>query len=360
MIGGTGSHELVVPSELGECVVVRCPACGYAANQEVARASRTVRDDVDGGAGPAELVATPNVKTIDDLVAFFGLPAAAFLKTLIYQAGGNLVAAVIPGDREVNDVKLANLLGVPAVELASDAALLQAGLTRGYLSPVGLTGITALIDETVESRGYIVGANQPDYHLRNVVPGRDFPVERRADLALVGVGFSCPSCGEALSEWRGLEVGHTFKLGTKYSGALGATYLGSDGREAPIVMGCYGIGLDRLLSAIVDANHDERGIIWPAAVAPYQVQLVGLNLDNPAVAETAEQVYASLIHAGREVLYDDRSDSPGAKFADADLIGLPIRLTVSQRSLRQGAVERTIRKNRESTLVPLADLAGVI
>jgi prolyl-tRNA synthetase len=361
MIGGSGSHEFVYPSDLGEAVILRCPSCGYAANQEIARARTADQlEPFPGAVPPPEPVHTPNVATIAELQAFLGLPADALLKTLIYHTGRELAAAVIHGNRDVNEVKLANALGVPAVRLASDEELRLAGINRGFISPIGLSVGQLVVDAGVSERPYVAGANRPDYHLRNVVPGRDFALDRVADLTLVAAGASCPHCGKPLVEEQALEVGHTFKLGTKYSAAMGATFHGPDGHDAPIVMGCYGIGLDRLLAAIVQANHDERGIIWPAAVAPYPVHLVGLNLDFPEVAEAAESVYATLGAAGVEPLFDDRPDSPGVKFADADLIGVPLRLTVSRRSLRQSSVELTVRATNQSSLVPLAEVAAAV
>ncbi len=361
MIGGSGSHEFVYPSDLGEAVILRCPSCGYAANQEIARARTADQlEPFPGAVPPPEPVHTPNVATIAELQAFLGLPADALLKTLIYHTGRELAAAVIHGNRDVNEVKLANALGVPAVRLATDEELRLAGINRGFISPIGLSVGQLVVDAGVSERPYVAGANRPDYHLRNVVPGRDFALDRVADLTLVAAGASCPHCGKPLVEEQALEVGHTFKLGTKYSAAMGATFLGPDGHDAPIVMGCYGIGLDRLLAAIVQANHDERGIIWPAAVAPYPVHLVGLNLDFPEVAEAAESVYATLGAAGVEPLFDDRPDSPGVKFADADLIGVPLRLTVSRRSLRQSSVELTVRATNQSSLVPLAEVAAAV
>jgi prolyl-tRNA synthetase len=356
MIGGTGSHEFILVSEVGEAVVILCTSCAYAANQEIAVARRpTFYTDVEAAAPPAELVPTPNVKTIEDLERFFGLPPDAFLKTVIYRTDDRLVAAVVTGGSEVNEVKLGNAIHATNLRLATDEELAAARITPGFVSPVGLQGVEIILDEGVLPHAYIAGANRKDYHLRNVLPGRDFPRDHVADIALVSAGQACILCGGALIEQQGLELGHTFKLGTKYSEAMGARYLGPDGREAPVVMGCYGIGLDRLLTAIVEANHDEKGIVWPASVAPYHVYLVGLNLDNPDVAAAAERLYDDLCTKKVEVLYDDRVESPGVKFADADLIGLPLRVTVSTRSLKQNSVELTPRRTGQSTLVPVAE-----
>ena len=361
LIGGTGSHEFVVPSSLGEATIVRCATCGYAANQEVAVARKPNLDTaIAAAAPPVELVETPGAKTIADLESFFALPADAFLKTVVYSAAGRLAMVAIRGDMEVNEVKLANYLGVPEVRLATDPELVAAGLPAGYVSPVGQTAVELVVDDGVVQRAYIAGANQPDYHYRNVLPGRDFGLERTADVALASAGGACFNCGEALAEEQVLEVGHTFKLGTKYSAAMSANFLDAAGNSEPIWMGCYGIGLDRLISAVVDHNHDSKGIVWPPSVAPYDVQLVALNVDRPEVAAAAEQAYRDLQTAGVEVLYDDRPESAGVKFADADLIGLPLRITVSPRSLKNGGAELTVRKTLRSTLIPTAEIARTV
>ncbi len=361
MIGGTGSHEFILPSPVGEAVIIRCTACTYAANQEIAVARRpTYYTDIEAAAPPVEPVETPGVTTIEDLERFFNLPPEAFLKTVVYQGDDRLIAAVVTGGTTINEVKLANVAQVGNLQLASEEALRAAGITPGFVSPVGLHGAEIIVDEAVLPHTYVAGANRKDYHLRNVLPGRDFPRDHVADIALVSAGSSCILCGGALVEQQGIELGHTFKLGTKYSAALGARYLGREGREEPIFMGCYGIGLDRLLTAVVEANHDDKGITWPASVAPYQIHLLGLNLDSPDVAAAADDLYRSLLALGVEVLYDDRLETPGVKLADADLIGLPLRVTVSARSLRQNAVELTPRRTGQHVLVPRVDAIAQI
>ena len=356
MIGGTGSHEFLLPSDIGEAVIVRCQQCGYAANQEIATAMQQPPSVDVAAAPPPELVETPNIKSIEALEEFFNLPPDAFLKTIVYSVEGKLVAAIVRGDQEINEVKLANALHVPGVRLANDQELANLHIATGFVSPVGLANLEVLVDDAVPGRSYIAGANRKDYHLKNVLPGRDFPLDHTVAIALVTAGDPCIRCGNSLVTGPGLELGHTFKLGTKYSAAMHADFLGPDGRESPIFMGCYGIGLDRLLSAVVDANHDDRGIVWPASIAPYQIHLVGLNLDRPEVAIAADRLYDDLRRQNVEVLYDDRQESPGVKFADADLIGLPLRVTVSQRTLKQNSLELTPRRTRENSLVP-ADLA---
>lgn len=354
LIGGTGSYEFIMLSDVGEDTIIRCGTCGYAANREIAVAGPSSVDDaIASAAPPVEKVFTPQVKTIDDLEAFFNLPPDAFLKTVVYSVEGKLVAAVVRGDTDVNEPKIKRVLQTPDLRLANEAELAAGGIVAGFVSPVGLQSATIIVDRAVPERSYVAGANEKDYHLKNVLPGRDFPLTSVADVSIVQPGQPCPQCGGPLEAQRGLELGHLFKLGTKYSAPMGANYLGPDGHEAPIVMGCYGIGVDRLLSAVVESNHDDWGIVWPASIAPYRIMLIGLNLDTPAVAEAANQLYQSLLAQGEEVLFDDRSETPGVKFADADLLGFPLRLTVSQRTMRQNAVELTPRRTRQSEIVPL-------
>lgn len=361
LIGGTGSHEFILPTEIGEAVIVRCTACTYAANQEIAVARRpTFYTDIAAAAPPPELVRTPGIRTIEELERFFQLPPDAFLKTVVYTADGRLVAAVVPGDSEVNEIKLARVVHADRLRLATDDELRSAGISPGFVSPVGLQGAEIVVDHGIRPQAYVAGANRPDHHLKNVLPGRDFPMALVADLTVARAGQACILCGDALIEQRGLELGHTFKLGVKYSEAMGARYLGPDGQEKPIVMGCYGIGLDRLLTAVVEINRDGKGIVWPPSVAPFQVHLLGLNLDQPRVIAAAEQLYHDLVVGGVETLYDDRPESPGVKFADADLIGLPLRVTVSERSLRQGSVELTPRRTGQSNLVALDQAVATI
>ncbi|MHB1132271.1 MAG: proline--tRNA ligase [Chloroflexota bacterium] len=360
MMGGTGSHEFMMLSATGEDTLMLCGQCGYAANLE--RAEFAKPEPVGRASDTAvEEVHTPDVKTIDQLAQFFGAPQGAMLKTVVYRAGyaagDRLIAAVIRGDLAVNEAKLARALGTGNFRLANDEELRAKGIHPGFVSPVGLEGVHVLADDSVrEDAEYVAGANRPDTHLRHVRLGRDFQAYQVADIAAAREGDSCPRCGGILRAERGIEAGHTFKLGTKYSKALGANYLGSDGVERPIVMGCYGIGVDRLLAAVVEQNHDEHGIVWPKSIAPLHVHLVGLGMDKADVAAYAEELYAELEAAGYEVLFDDREETPGVKFNDADLIGLPLRLTVSQRTLRGRQVEMKPRSGKEVSVVARDEL----
>ncbi|MCL4464458.1 MAG: proline--tRNA ligase [Chloroflexi bacterium] len=356
MMGGTGSHEFVMLSPTGEDTFMLCQGCGYAANLERAEFVKPA-PVLPPSDEPAELVATPGAKTIDDLVNLFGLPAGAMLKTVVYAEGERLVAAVIRGDLAVNEAKLARALHTAHFHLATDEELRAHGVYPGYVSPVGLEGVHILVDDSIrEDTEYIAGANRPDAHLRHTRLGRDFQADEVADIAAAREGDPCPRCGGTLHAERGIEAGHTFKLGTKYSAAMGATYLGADGQERPIIMGCYGIGVDRLIASVVEQSHDERGIMWPKSIAPFQVQLVALGMDDAALAAYAENVYQELSAAGYEVLFDDRDDTPGVKFNDADLIGTPLRLTVSQRTMSAAQVELKPRTAKQFSLVPRGEL----
>ncbi len=365
MMGGTGSHEYMLPAEFGEDTLVRCAACGYAANMEAARGAKgeTRFLKENGFLEPVEAVDTPGVTTIAALIEFFGIAPENFLKTVAYSVdeGRELVLAVIRGDLAINEVKLAKVLGTTDFVLASEGELQAHGTTGGFISPVGLTGVRVIADDSVETVDeFVAGGNKADVHLRHVRLGRDFRPHVVADIALVRDGDGCPHCGQPLAVLRGVELGHTFKLGVKYSQAMGAKYLDAEGNEQTMFMGCYGIGLDRLMAAVAEHHHDERGLIWPRAIAPYQVILVGLQLDRPTVAEAAEKLYTALQAQGLEVLFDDRAASPGVKFADADLIGIPVRVVVSPRGVEAGSAELKLRTAGQKQLVSLAEVPSAV
>ena len=353
-IGGKDSHEFILIADSGEDQIVQCAGCGFAANLE--RASGVKSPQPKTGPLPLEEVATPGIKTIKGLADFVGVPESKTLKAVFYSADGETVFIVIRGDLEVNDVKLKNLLHAADLRLATEEEVKAAGLVAGSASPVGRGDLKCIADDSIElGDNFVVGANKPDTHLLNANYPRDFRADTITDIAEVQVGQGCPQCGEALSITRGIEVGHVFKLGTFFSEALGAYYSDREGHQKPIVMGCYGIGVGRLMAAAMEQNHDEHGIVWPIPIAPYQVHLCALSLDRPGVADAADQLYESLEAAGLEVLYDDRDDSPGVKFNDADLLGIPVRLTVSPRNLKQDAVEITDRTTLEKRMAPMSD-----
>lgn len=361
-IGGSRSHEFQVLADSGEDAIVGCTACDYAANVEQAELEPAQREAAPGG--PAlETVETPDKRTIAEVSEYLGLDATRFVKTLIVDADGALHAVLVRGDHDLNEIKLAKVLGADAVRLADDAQVVAAtGAPVGFAGPVGLKGVESIIaDHAVRGlRDAVVGANAADAHHMHVDEGRDFRVARFADLRLAVDGDPCPRCGGALKGYRGIEVGHVFFLGTKYSEAMRCNYLDESGREQPMVMGCYGIGVTRIMAAAIEQNHDERGIIWPRAIAPYQVAVLPLQMNKADVVEAAESIYARLSDAGIETLLDDRNERAGAKFADAELIGAPLRIAIGGRGLREGIVELKVRGGDAVEKIPLDRLDGEI
>lgn len=363
-IGGKDSQEFMHLTDVGEDTVLLCESCGYAANTEKADHRKLALPPED--LKPLEEVATPNVKTIEALSQFLGVPYERTLKAVFYAAAGQEhVFVAIRGDLAVNETKLRNALGGAELRLMEDREVEATGLVAGSASPVGLRQqakrpLRVVADDSVlASHNLVAGANKPDIHLRNVNYERDWQADIVADISLARENDPCPQCHQGtLAVHRGIEIGHIFKLGTIYTEKLGATFLDQEGKQRPAVMGCYGIGLDRLLGTIIEASHDERGIIWPPSIAPYAVHLVALSADKPGVRETAERLYQELLDRGVEVLYDDRDESPGVKFADADLLGMPLRVTVSPRTLEKDSVELKRRTESETTLVPLGEAVG--
>jgi prolyl-tRNA synthetase len=353
-IGGKDSQEFLFLTEIGEDTALLCPTCHYAANAE--RAEFRKRPPTPAEPLPLEEVATPGAKTIEAVASLLKVPSHETLKAVFYLADGEPVFVAIRGDLEVNEIKLRNALHALDLALMDDEAVRRAGLVAGYASPVGVGGIKVVADTSaVESPNLVAGANKADTHVRNANHGRDWTADIVTDIALAREGDPCPRCGAALETRRGVEMGHIFKLGTVYSDKMGATFLDDAGQSHPLVMGCYGIGVGRLLAAVVEANHDERGIIWPSELTPFDVHLVALNLDRDSVRDTAERLFGELQAAGLRVLYDDRDETAGVKFNDADLLGLPVRLTISPRTLERGAVEIKPRTEKEFASVPLAE-----
>ncbi len=367
VMGGAASHEFMFLHSQGEDTLLVCPACGHAANAE---AARFTKDAVDAPpAGEVVKVVTPGATTIAAVAEMLGVETRRTFKAVFYSSSaGEIVFAVIRGDLEVNEVKLSAALGGAALEPATPEALQAAGLVVGYASPMGVRALQAQgrairvvgDDSLVSAAGFVAGANEPGYHLVEVNYPRDFQVDLLTDIALARAGDACPVCGGTLAEERAIEVGHVFKLGTRYSEALGATYLDAEGVARPIVMGSYGIGLGRLLACIIEQHHDEQGIVWPPEVAPYDVHLLSLGRPGTEVETAADVLEARLQEAGLSVLYDDRNERAGVKFNDADLIGLPVRLTVSDRALAQGAIEVKLRWEAERRLVPQSELLPAV
>ncbi|MFW2387129.1 MAG: proline--tRNA ligase [Polyangiales bacterium] len=354
-IGGKQSAEFQVLAQTGEDWIVACGDCDYAANVEIAQAGRAEPPKTTSTGGAAlEKVETPNTRSIDEVVAFFSgdTTAAHTLKSLLYVAGEELVLAVVRGDHDVNEIGLARQLGVDEVLLASDGAVKEAtGTEIGFVGPVGFTGRIIADPDAVAVQNAIAGAGETPYHYRNVNHGRDFEAEV-ASIRQATSGDPCPNCDGTLELYRGIEGGHIFVLGTHYTDRMNATFLNEEGESQSIVMGCYGIGVSRLVAAIMEQHHDENGIRWPVNVAPYQVIITPIGKDEAPLAKATE-IYDGLRSAGVEVLLDDRSERPGVKFKDADLLGIPLRITVGARGLKQGTVELKKRSEADSTDVPL-------
>jgi prolyl-tRNA synthetase len=355
-IGGKDSHEFMVATEIGEDEIIYCNRCGYVANVERAGFVKAKMDEES--LLPLQEVATPGAKTIEEVANFLGVPKNRTLKAVFYATDGKLVFVTIRGDLEVNEVKLRNALKCSELRLANDEEVKKSGLVAGSASAVGLKGVKVIADDSITAgHNFVVGANRDGYHFKNANYPRDFKVDIITDIALAKAGYQCLKCGNPLMSRRGIEIGHIFKLGTVFSQRQGALYIDRDGVQKPLVMGCYGIGIGRLLAAVIEQNHDEKGITWPVSLAPYQIYLCALGMDEQAVAEAAEKLYTELCRKRFEVLYDDRNESPGVKFNDADLIGMPVRLTVSRRTLKTSSVEVKLRTGKDIELVPLAGVA---
>ncbi len=355
-IGGKESHEFMVITETGEDEIMYCNHCQYAANADKAQ---SIISKIEGEEPLSlEEVDTPGMATIEEVSSFLKVPQSKTLKAVFYVADSKLVFVVIRGDLEVNEVKLKNFLQCFELRLATETEVIGAGIVVGSASPLGISGIKVIADNSITSgTNFIAGANKPDTHFRNVNYPRDFRVDLVIDIAKARAGEGCPKCGSKLSSTHGIEVGHIFKLGTFISEKLGALFIDANGISHPIVMGSYGIGLGRLLAAAIEQNHDDKGIIWPLPIAPYHIYLCSLYLENPQVATMAENLYAELKAEGLEVLFDDRKESPGVKFNDADLLGIPIRVTISPRTLETNSVEIKRRSEKESQLLPLEGIA---
>jgi prolyl-tRNA synthetase len=364
-IGGSASHEFMVLASSGEDAIVSCSACRYAANVEKAEGIRQQK----GGAGVQVLtkVHTPDKKTITEVSEFLGLSLSSTVKSLVLSSGdGKFVMALVRGDHELNELKLKNHLGWDEIQMATDDDILRfTGSPPGFLGPVGLKEeLSVVADYTIESMlDLVIGANETDQHFTGANVGRDFNISQFADIRLIGVNDPCPRCTDGVLEvWRGIEVGHVFKLGTKYSSTMNALYLDKDGKEQTIFMGCYGIGIGRTVAASIEQNHDTNGVIWPLPLAPFHCSVVAINAQkDDAVMAVAQDIHDRLESAGIEVLLDDRDERPGVKFKDHDLIGIPLRIVVGGKNLADGKVEYKLRAGGDmQLLVPEQAIENVI
>ena len=350
----------MVASEVGEESLLICDKCGYRANQEKAEYKR-ISEKSDEAEEELKVVETPNVKTIDQLVEFFKCGSLKFLKSIIYEADGKPVMVVITGDREINEHKLKNLLGADKLEIAPDTVVEKVtGAPVGFAGPVSNFKQKMVCDFSVKYiKNGITGANKTDRHYTGVNPGRDFEIKLEGDITSAIGGDHCMKCDEKMYEKKGIEVGHIFKLGYKYTESMNVTVLNENGKAVMPIMGCYGVGVNRTMAAIVEQHNDDRGIIWPVAVAPFHVHLVGIGKKVEEI-KVIDEIYELLIDSGIEVLYDDRKASPGFKFADADLIGLPVRITVGKSYFQNGEIELKKRISEEVIKVKKEELIDKI
>jgi prolyl-tRNA synthetase len=360
-IGGSFSHELMVLADTGEDTIVSCDACDYAANLEKAEI-RAPEPVSSAGAGAKKKVETPGVSTIEQVSEFLGVRRQDLIKTLILRTDQGPVAVLIRGDHDLNEVKVKNFLNVSELELADQRAIEEVtGGPLGFSGPMGLKGVKVVADNAIRTMtSAVIGANERDFHIVEVNPQIDFHVDRYSDLRSAQEGDKCPRCEGKLVLSKGIEVGHIFKLGDKYSKAMNATFLDAQGVERPMIMGCYGIGVSRAIAAAIEQNHDEDGIIFPPAIAPFRVIVSPIGAKDPAIEETAERIYQGLWAGGLDALLDDRDERPGVKFKDADLIGIPFRVTVGKKSLAQGKVEIRDRQGKHVELVNLSEVVGAV
>jgi prolyl-tRNA synthetase len=362
MMGGSLAHEFMYLTPVGEDTLVLCSNCGYAANRQIARFAKKVAAPEE--LKPLDKVATPDCKTIEALANLLKIPKSKTAKAVFMIAGHEeegktreeFIFAIVRGDMDVNETKLANVTKADWLRPATDEEIRAIGAAPGYASPIGLKNVKVIVDDAVPaSPNLVAGANEAGYHLLNTNTPRDYQADVVADIAAASDGDACINCGQPLYTSRGVEIGNIFKLGTRYTSAIGATYLAADGTGKPIVMGSYGIGSGRLLACVAEEHHDDRGLILPITVAPYQVHLVSLGTAAD-IADAAERVYRALLAANVEVLFDDREESPGVKFADADLIGIPMRLTVSTKSITGGGVEIKRRDQKDAAIIPESEV----
>lgn len=358
-IGGKDSQEFILPASSGEDTVIFCSNCSYAANAERAQGAKLV--PAIEPEQPLEEVHTPGVKTITELSEYLGVTAINTIKAVFYISDGNLVLVSIRGDLEVNEIKLKNVLKANELRLATSQEVTMAGFIPGSASALELKNVKSVADESIRlGCNFVVGGNRPDYHLKNVNHPRDFQPTQIIDIAMAEAGQGCPRCAGILKSTRGIEVGHIFKLGTFFTDSAGATYVDHEGHQRSVTMGCYGIGVGRLLGAAIEQNHDDKGIIFSPAIAPYQVHLVGLQSNKATVREGAETIERVFEEFGVDVLYDDRDESPGAKLNDSDLLGLPIRIVVSDRTLQTNMVEIKLRNSDTSSLIPIDQVVSTV
>ncbi len=356
IMGGKIAHEFMLDTPNGEDYLILCKKCGYQANREIAKFTRETYKG-DANAMP-EKVETPHCPSIEELSAFLKIDPKSTAKCVFFDFEGKLITVMVPGNLDVSEIKLHNLLKAKELYPADDALIRQCGMVPGFASPIGAHDTRIIVDEALaDACDLVMGANEENYHLMHCTPKRDFPAFEVADIAEAQGGCKCPNCGEELSETRGIELGNIFKLGTKFSESMGAKYLTAEKTTAPAIMGCYGIGIGRLMASVVENSHDDFGPIWPKSIAPFQVEIVPIGKE-PELVELAEKFEAELEANGIDVLVDDRDERPGVKFKDADLWGSPVRIAIGKKGLANGEVEWKFRNEKEFTMVKVEDVVA--
>jgi len=360
LIGGSFSHEFMVMADTGEDAIVSCNECDYAANLERAEVGKIV-EEMDEEMRALEMVETPNQKSVEEVTNFLRVLPERLVKTIVFETEKGVTAALVRGDHEINETKLSRYLGATQLQMAGDDIITEVThAPKGFAGPVGLE-VKIVADLAIRGmKNFVTGANALDAHLINVNLGRDFKVDEFVDIRLARAGDPCPRCSGRLQVSKGVEVGHIFKLGAKYSEAMGATYLDQKGREKSLIMGCYGIGVGRTVAAAIEQNHDENGIIFPMSIAPFHVLILPVNTKDAQIMKVAEDLYDTLFEKGIEVLFDDRDERPGVKFKDADLTGIPLRLTIGEKNLRMGKVEIKERRSGEIIVVTVEEAPEVM
>ncbi len=362
-IGGKDSQEFILPNPVGEDTIIQCPGCGYAANMEraVSEKGTPIGDDGEGRVGQISEIYTPDISTIENLSRFLAVPKSRILKSVFYWADGELLFAVIRGDLDVNESKLKRISSSPNLRIASDKEVIESGLVPGFASPIGSQGFKVIADDSVEAGlNFIAGGNKKNFHFENVNFPRDFSEYVIGDIAIAEEGQNCSFCNESLTSARGIEVGHVFKLGMSFSETFQVNFVDSAGDRKPPIMGCYGIGVGRLLAAAIEQNHDDKGMCFPLEVAPFHIYLAVLNQENPEVENAAENLYQKLSENGIETLFDDREESPGVKLNDADLLGFPVRVIISNRTLKENSVEIKTRTSTANKLVAIEEAVPIV
>ncbi|KPJ59621.1 MAG: prolyl-tRNA synthetase [Latescibacteria bacterium DG_63] len=355
-IGGDVTHEFMVLAGAGESEVVSCK-CGYSATLERGETAPGKEKRKGGELKALEKVHTPQLKTVEEVAGFLGREASSLIKTLLYEVEGKIVGALIPGDRELNEAKLRRVLKADIITMCDAEQIEKAtGGPLGFSGPIGLKNIRLIADPRIKiMQNAVIGANEADYHCVNANLERDFKVNDFADLVMAREGDPCMKCGRPVSIDHGIEVGQIFELGSKYSQKMSATFLGQDGKERPFIMGCYGIGITRTVAAVIEQNHDSNGIMWPLSVAPYEIEVLPVNVNDESIRAAGQKLYEELTSMGYEVLLDDRDQRPGFKFKDADLIGLPLRVVVGEKAMAEGKVEIHIRRTGETMRASVAE-----